>query len=242
MQIREVIKKDYGKITVAIKCDGEIFYKLVDVSKLLNVNGNKVREKIDGGLICTIAVKKTKHIFISKSCIDEAVKLSEIEKAEEIRDWLKNLTLETPITKIGYTAEDLKDPEKAQQVLQILFDHELAVSVLQSKIDADKPKVELVDKLYGTDIPINLRMVYKRVKFQGLSYNGLLEILRGAGVVSDENLPHQKYIDEGYFRVVKITNCKGSEEFTIRTFLVYQKGIRYIEELIKKRVGKKINV
>ena len=47
----------------------------------------------------------------------------------------------------------------------------------------------------------------------------------------------QKYVDEGYFRFVTVTTMIGTTETVITKILVYNKGIKLIESIIKKRVG-----
>lgn len=49
------------------------------------------------------------------------------------------------------------------------------------------------------------------------------------------NIPYQKYIDSGYFRVIeqKYTKPDGTVCINIKT-LVYQKGLDFIRKLLKE--------
>lgn len=66
-----------------------------------------------------------------------------------------------------------------------------------------------------------------------LGRNQLFQLLKGSKVLRHNNEPYQKYVDNGYFRVIeqKYVKADGDINMNIKT-LVYQKGLDFIEKLI----------
>ncbi|HOF43180.1 MAG TPA: hypothetical protein PLE44_01120 [Bacilli bacterium] len=132
---------------------------------------------------------------------------------------------------------DLRDLTVAGRVLDRSAELEKLVSVLSFKTEEDAEKIAFVDSLYGTRVPIDLILVPGRIKFRNIGYKTIVEDLRTAGIFNERNQPNQKYVDEGYFRFVTVTTIIGTTEVVKTKILVYNKGIKLIESIIKKRVG-----
>ena len=68
----------------------------------------------------------------------------------------------------------------------------------------------------------------------GVGRNKLFEFLRNRKILMRNNQPYQKYVDCGYFRIIeqKYERPNGDTCINIKT-LVYQKGVKYIQELLK---------
>ena len=69
---------------------------------------------------------------------------------------------------------------------------------------------------------------------KGIGRNKLFEILRNKKVLDKSNIPYQKFVDSGYFRVLeqKYTTPSGETKINIKT-MVFQKGVDYIRKIIK---------
>ena len=65
--------------------------------------------------------------------------------------------------------------------------------------------------------------------------NNLFEFLRNKKVLQSDNIPYQKYIDSGYFRVIesKYVTPAGETKICLKT-VVFQKGVAYINKLLKE--------
>ena len=76
-----------------------------------------------------------------------------------------------------------------------------------------------------------------KVLNKNIGRNRLFEFLRNSNVLQSNNIPYQKYIDAGYFRVIesKYVTPKGETKITLKT-VVFQKGVAYINKLISKAV------
>ena len=80
--------------------------------------------------------------------------------------------------------------------------------------------------------------VAKVLNYPGYGRNRLFEFLRNKKVLMANNIPYQKYVDCGYFRVIeqKYTKPSGDTAINIKT-LVYQRGINFIKKLLDKELS-----
>ena len=76
-----------------------------------------------------------------------------------------------------------------------------------------------------------------KVLNKNIGRNRLFEFLRNSNVLQSNNIPYQKYIDAGYFRVIesKYVTPKGETKISLKT-VVFQKGVAYINKLLSKAV------
>lgn len=97
-----------------------------------------------------------------------------------------------------------------------------------------KPKEEFFDAVAGSKDAIEIGKVAKVLDYPGIGRNKLFEILRDKGILMKDNVPYQKYIDNGCFRTVeqKYHTPYGETRINIKT-LVYQKGVDYIRKILE---------
>lgn len=97
-----------------------------------------------------------------------------------------------------------------------------------------KPKVEFFDAVAESKDAIEIASVAKVLNVPGVGRNKLFEFLRNHKILMRNNQPYQKYVDCGYFRIIeqKYERPNGDTCINIKT-LVYQKGVKYIQELLK---------
>ena len=76
-----------------------------------------------------------------------------------------------------------------------------------------------------------------KVLNKNIGRNRLFEFLRNINVLQSNNIPYQKYIDAGYFRVIesKYVTPNGETKISLKT-VVFQKGVAYINKLLSKAV------
>lgn len=74
-----------------------------------------------------------------------------------------------------------------------------------------------------------------KVLNKNIGRNRLFEFLRNSNVLQSNNIPYQKYIDAGYFRVIesKYVTPNGETKISLKT-VVFQKGVAYINKLLSK--------
>ena len=78
---------------------------------------------------------------------------------------------------------------------------------------------------------INCQSVQEVAKVLGIGSNRLFKFLREEGLLMRDNMPYQKHLDAGLFRVVeKQYNDVRGESYTYTRTLVTGKGLAYIQK------------
>lgn len=117
-----------------------------------------------------------------------------------------------------------------------------AFSILQRRIeDANKeierlkPAAAFAYQICSSKDAIDIGNCAK-VLNRNIGRNTLFEFLRNKKILNQDNIPYQKYIDLGYFRVIesKFTIPSGETKISLKT-LVFQKGVAYINRLLKEQ-------
>lgn len=242
MKVKIINGADYGNITITSK-NGEVLYSLKDLCKLFGINYQQARVQIKNDNIFEILVKKNNKsinkLFITSEYLPVCLSLSEDEKADQMYIWLIELS-ERGLTILNeITVEDLKDEVKARQVIDRLNTLERNVSVLKTENDEAIEKVKMVNRLLGPGKSIEFYLVPKKLKYKGLTQLQILEDLRLYNIFTETNIPYQKYIDSLHFRVVKVVTNICAEEKVFKKVFVYEKGIKLIEEILRKKAGLK---
>ena len=239
--VKEIKNSNFGIVKVALSSDDKMLYCLQDLCKLMGLNINNIIALLGNDKIVylnyVVKNKRTRKAFIDSEGLDFCVRTSEDPKADYIGVWLKKLEKNSTLMFQELLPNDLKDLSVAGRVLDRLAELERLVSVLSFKSEEDAEKIAFVDSLYGTRVPIDLTLVPGRIKFRNIGYKTIVEDLRTAGIFNERNQPNQKYVDEGYFRFITVTTMIGTTEVVMTKILVYNKGIKLIESIIKKRVG-----
>lgn len=106
-----------------------------------------------------------------------------------------------------------------------------------SRIEMMKPKEEFYDTVIDSKDAIDIGKVSKILDFSNMGRNRLFSFLREHGVLMNNNVPYQRYIDAGYFRVIETIFTMPSGETKVNTkTLVYQKGVDFIRKLLTNNI------
>ena len=130
----------------------------------------------------------------------------------------------------------LEELEKPQIQIDSNFMFQIATQLLEkeNQIALMKPKADFYDNVAGSKTAIQMSNVAKVLAVKGYGRNNLFEFLRSKSILQADNMPYQKFVDAGYFRVIeqKYNNkSNGQVEISMKT-LVYQKGLDYIRKLL----------
>lgn len=119
-----------------------------------------------------------------------------------------------------------------------LIESQKMIENLNHQIIEMKPKAEFFDQVASSKTAIQMSEVAKVLNYPGYGRNRLFEFLRNKKVLMANNIPYQKYVDCGYFRVIeqKYTKPSGDTAINIKT-LVYQRGINFIKKLLDKELS-----
>lgn len=164
-----------------------------------------------------LSVDMAKHICL----------MSRTEKGKQCRQYLIDLerawnTPEQVMARALEIAHKTIDKMKNQNALLIAENQRM------------KPKEEFFDLVSGSKDAIEIGKVAKVLNYPGIGRNKLFEILRDKGILMKDNVPYQKYIDNGCFRTIeqKFSTPEGEIRISIKT-LVYQKGVDYIRKILE---------
>ena len=109
---------------------------------------------------------------------------------------------------------------------------EQTISSLNTKVLEMKPKADFFDAVADSKTAISMNDVSKVLAVKGYGRNNLFEFLRNEGILDRNNVPYQRYVDCGWFRVIEQKYTKNGEQYISTKTLVYQKGV----DAIRKRI------
>lgn len=97
------------------------------------------------------------------------------------------------------------------------------------------PKVDFYNAVTSSKDCIDMAEVAKVLNVKGIGRNKLFEILREKNILDRKNQPYQKYVDNGYFRIIETSFIlpDGTQKINLKT-VVFQKGLNYIRGLLEK--------
>lgn len=109
-----------------------------------------------------------------------------------------------------------------------------------AQLKLQKPKVDFADHVTDSDNAIDMGTFAKYAQKQGITMgrNTLFKWLRDQGVLMDNNVPYQRYLNAGWFRVIENIYNTGSGQYTTHKTLVTGRGqvalINYIRKNYKE--------
>lgn len=114
------------------------------------------------------------------------------------------------------------------------------VEDLQKKIAEDAPKVEFFEAVTNSEDCLSVGDVAKILNM-GMGQNKLFRFLRDNHIFMENNQPYQRFIDQGYFRLVEQSykTPDGTVHINYKP-VVYQTGVSFIRTLINKKQPAKI--
>ena len=142
--------------------------------------------------------------------------------------------------------------EKAKEVRQYLIDLEKAwntpeqimsralkladqtIASLKTKVLEMQPKADFFDCVADSKSAFSMNEVAKVLDCKGIGRNKLFEFLREQGILDRYNVPYQRYVDNGWFRVIEQKYMKDGEPIVTTKTLVYQKGVDAIRKRLEK--------
>lgn len=104
------------------------------------------------------------------------------------------------------------------------------ISKLNQRVIEMKPKADFFDAVADSKTAISMNEVAKVLAIKGYGRNNLFEFLRNEYVLDKFNVPYQRYVDRGWFRVIEQKYMKNGEPVVSTKTLVYQKGVDAIRK------------
>jgi phage antirepressor YoqD-like protein len=122
-------------------------------------------------------------------------------------------------------------PATYSEALMLAAKQAEKLELQQSQIKELEPKAEFYDTVTDSKTAIDIGKAAKVLDI-GIGRNKLFQKLRDKGVLMNNNIPYQTFIDRGYFRIIETKYVKpdGSTHIQLKT-LVYQKGLDFIRKI-----------
>lgn len=174
--------------------------------------------------------------FIPEGDVYRLIAHSKLPSAEKFEHWVFDTVLPSIRKNGGYiSGQENLTPE--QIVANALIVAQNIISQKDKQIEQMKPKAEFFDAVADSKTAISMNEVSKVLGIKGYGRNNLFEFLRNIGILDRWNVPYQRYVECGWFRVIEQKYSKNGEQCVSTKTLVYQKGVDAIRKKILNAEG-----
>lgn len=167
---------------------------------------------------------------INESGLYSLVLGSKLPGARKFKRWITSEVLPS-IRKHGA----YMTPEKIEEVLlnpDVIIRLATELKEERQKVLELKPKADFYDTVANSDSLLSMADVAK-VLDKGIGRNRLFKLLRSRGILQGNNVPYQRFVDAGYFKVVENSYMAGDNAIVSTVTYVKQKGVDYIRKLLE---------
>lgn len=176
--------------------------------------------------------------IINESGLYSLVLSSKLPEAKKFKRWVTSEVLPSIRKHRAYMTSDVVDQIIADPDTFIKIVTELKVERenrqrLEAKVETDRPKVEFAETVRKSD---NLITVDKFAKLlydkHGIKYgrNSMFKLLRDKGFLNSDNIPYQKYMDQGWFVPCEVMRYGKPH---IVTFITGKGQVKLFESICK---------
>ena len=228
--------KEFGK-NRTIEIDGKPWFVAVDIALALGYNNPRdaVQRHCKGVVKHdTPTSSGVQNVsYINEGDMYRLIMKSKLPSAEKFESWVMDEVLPSIRKNGGYIAnQENLTPE--QIVANALIVAQNIILQKEKQIEELKPKAEFFDAVADSKTAISMNQVAKVLDIKGYGRNNLFEFLRNQGILDRFNVPYQRYVDCGWFRVIEQKYMKNGEPQVSTKTLVYQKGVEAIRRKILK--------
>ena len=173
--------------------------------------------------------------LLTEDGVYEVLMQSRKPRAKEFKKQVKKILKE--IRTMGYylSPEFLNSPQCTMQLAQgyIQVTHEN--EELKDYIEEIQPKAEAYDELLECSTALSFGDTAKLLGVKGMGRNNMIAYLRDNHVLMNDNIPYQKYVNEGKFdlKQTKVSKPNGTTITKTQT-RVTQKGVDHILRMYRK--------
>jgi anti-repressor protein len=188
-------------------------------------------------------------IFVNEPNLYRVIFQSRKPVATKFQNWIFDDVIPAIRTTGSYSLEKKESTPKNLTLKELAIQHKhLAEQLitaceknekLTKQIEDEKPKVEFYNDVTQSEDVINMGECAKVLNLKDehgktIGRNKLMQMLSKVGILMDNNMPYQRYVDAKYFKVVevKIDYPNGSCGVRLKS-VVYQKGLDFIRNRIK---------
>lgn len=227
--------EEFGEIRTITR-DNEPWFVASDIAKALGYRmasdmTRRIDEEDKGYTKVRTPGGEQEMSIINESGLYAGVFCSSLDSAKSFKHWVTSEVLPSIRKNGGYIANQEKmTPE--QIVANALIVANNIILQKDKQIEEMKTKAEFFDAVADSKTAISMNEVAKVLSIKGYGRNKLFEFLRDSKVLDRWNVPYQRYIDAGWFRVIEQKYQKNGEPVVTTKTLVYQKGVDGIRKMI----------
>ena len=235
-----------GTIRTTVDSLGRPVVCLKDACAILNIgNVSDARKRLKKEGVVKILLqtsgKPQNFTFITESNLYRLILQSRKEEAEPFVIWVTEEVLPS-IRRTG--RYELSSVVNSPETAKLLLEDHAALLLKCTLLEKDYKETEEARGFYKrfteSGVLTDLLDVPTKLNIDGIDKNKMLQILRSGGILDENNIPFQEYIDKKFFRVgcFDYTDNKCANK-TIRRVFVYKTGINLISKTISKAGGTK---
>ena len=226
--------EEFGQIrTVTI--DSEPMFCLMDICKALGMkNSTMVASRLEEDEVTKLDLgsQSGETNFVTESGLYAVILRSDKPNAKKFRKWVTSEVLPSIRKSGGYIAgqEQMSDAELMAKALLVA---QRQIEQRNAQIAEMQPKADFFDAVADSKSAFSMNEVAKVLDYKGIGRNKLFEFLREQNILDRYNVPYQRYVDNGWFRVIEQKYMKNGEPVVSTKTLVYQKGIDGIRKKLQ---------
>lgn len=244
----EIFKNDeFGEVRT-IEKNGSVLFCGSDIAKALGyadtAKAIKQHCKEDGWVICPVIDsmgRAQQAKFITEGNVYRLIAHSKLPGAERFERWVFDEVLPS-IRKHGayMTSETIEkaltSPDFLIQLATQLKEEKIAREKAEQKIIEQEPFVNFANKVSDSSNLIDMGKMAKLLKDEHINIgrNRLFKWLREEGILMSNNIPYQRYINGGYFKVIESVYHTPYETKTQQTTMITGRGQIYITERLQR--------
>lgn len=239
--------EEFGEVRT-VMVSGEPWFVAVDVCKALELSNPTVAvSRLDDDERAKFNLgRQGEGIIVNEAGLYSLILGSRKPEAKVFKRWITHDVIPAIRKTGGYIQgeESMSDDDLIARALVMAQKKiELREQQLKEKdaqLELQKPKVVFADHVTDSDNAIDMGTFAKYAQKQGITMgrNTLFKWLRDQGVLMDNNVPYQRYLNAGWFRVIENIYNTGSGQYTTPKTLVTGKGqvalINYIRKNCKE--------
>lgn len=230
---------EFGSLRT-LEVDDKIMFVASDVAKMLgyakpaNAISRHCRYTLKRGVPHPQGNGTLEMSIIPEGDVFRLIAHSKLQKAQEFESWVFDEVLPS-IRKNGmYMTNSI-----AEQVIEnpneffakaVLLANE-QINALRAENALLLPKAEFYDAVANSESLLSIGDVAK-ILDTGLGRNKLFRYLRERHILQRDNIPYQKYVNLGYFKVVEYKYDYKDGTRVTRVTMVKQKGVDFIRKLL----------
>ena len=237
---------EFGSVRT-VDFNGKTYFVANDVAKALGYveTAKAIRTHCKGVSEMDIptngGIQKVK--IIPEGDIYRLVIKSKLPEADKFERWIFDEVLPS-IRKHGLYAVDelINNPELAIKAFTALKDEREKRLAAEQIIEEQRPLVDFANKVSDSSNLIDMGKMAKLLKDEHINIgrNRLFDWLRRKEILMRNNIPYQRYIDDGYFQVKESVYQTPYGTKTQQTTFVTGKGQIYITEKLRKEYKKEV--